>query len=59
MTNTAMMINDQIEMMMRGRGDARSKRITEMGRSFYREGGFDDVALGEMIFSCAAIIDAD
>lgn len=30
--------------------------IVEMSGNFYREGGFDDVCLGEMLFSVACIL---
>lgn len=32
------------------------EEITEMSGNFYREGGFDDVALGEMLFSVLCIL---
>ena len=36
-----------------------SELITEMSGNFYREGGFDDVALGEMLFSVLCILGID
>lgn len=35
---------------------ANHEEITEMSGNFYREGGFDNVAVGEMLFSVLCIL---